>query len=253
MLSAKGAGRTLVPEVDPLTRSHDWKGGRVLIQAIGAMLPAALAVALSPFPLIGIVLILSGAHGRRNGLMFAVGWVIGLAIAATLVVVVFSGADDSDSTSSAIADWGRVLAGGALIVLGVRKWCKRPRKDEQAQPPRWMASLEDATTGRALLLGALLSGANPKNLVLTASAATSIVEAGAHDVALGVGVALFVLIASCTVLGAVGIHFAGGQRATEFLDGVRQFMVTNSTVITVIVLLLLGASVLGDGLSGLGR
>ncbi|MFD7782037.1 hypothetical protein ACFV4Q_02875 [Streptomyces nojiriensis] len=45
----------------------------------------------------------------------------------------------------------------------------------------------------------------------------------------------------------------GGQRATSFLDSVRQFMVANSTVITVIVLLLLGASVLGDGLSGLGR
>ncbi|MGW2825742.1 GAP family protein [Streptomyces sp. NPDC001443] len=236
-----------------MPRAHDWEGGQALSQAMGAMLTAALAVALSPFPLIGIVLILSGAHGRRSGLVFAAGWIIGLAIAATLVAVVFSGADDPDSTSSAIADWGRVLAGGALIVLGVRKWCKRPRAGEQAQPPRWMASLEDPTAGRALLLGALLSGANPKNLVLTASAATSIVEAGAHDIGLAVAVALFVLIASCTVLGAVGIHFAGGQRATAFLEGVRQFMVTNSTVITVIVLLLLGASVLGDGLSGLGR
>ncbi|MGW3099554.1 hypothetical protein ACWDCC_39605 [Streptomyces sp. NPDC001102] len=44
-----------------------------------------------------------------------------------------------------------------------------------------------------------------------------------------------------------------GQRSAMFLDSVGQFMVTNSTVITVFVLLLLGASVLGDGLSGLGR
>ncbi|WP_327413450.1 GAP family protein [Streptomyces sp. NBC_01233] len=225
----------------------------MLSQAMGAMLPAALAVALSPFPLIGIVLILSGSQGRRNGLLFAAGWITGLAIAATLVAVLFGGADDPDSTSSAIADWGRVLAGTALIVLGVRKWWKRPRAGEQAETPRWMASLDDATAGRALLLGALLSGANPKNLVLTASAAASIVEAGAHDVGLAAAVAVFVLIASCTVLGAVAIHLAGGQRAASFLDSVGQFMVTNSTVITVIVLLLLGASILGDGLSGLGR
>ncbi|MFF4846241.1 hypothetical protein [Streptomyces collinus] len=33
----------------------------------------------------------------------------------------------------------------------------------------------------------------------------------------------------------------------------RKFMVANSTVIIVIVLLLLGASILGDGLSGPGR
>lgn len=186
---------------------------------MGALLPAALAVALSPFPLIAIVLILSGAHGRRNGPLFAAGWITGLAI----------------------------------VVLGVRKWWKRPRAGERTEPPRWMASLDGATAGRALLLGVLLSGANPKNLVLTTSATASVVEAGAHDVGLVAAVAVYVLIASCTVLGAVGIHLAGGERAASFLEGVRRFMVANSTVITVIVLLLLGASVLGDGLSGLGR
>ncbi|MFF4456814.1 GAP family protein [Streptomyces goshikiensis] len=78
-----------------------------------------------------------------------------------------------DSTSSAIADWGRVLAGGALIGLGARTWGKRPRARERAEPPRWMASLDDATAGRALLLGALLSGVNPKNLILNASWSTT--------------------------------------------------------------------------------
>ncbi|MFE9845299.1 hypothetical protein [Streptomyces goshikiensis] len=41
-----------------------------------------------------------------------------------------------------------------------RKWWKRPRAGERAEPPRWTASLDDATAGRAMLLGALLSGAN---------------------------------------------------------------------------------------------
>ncbi|MDT0439467.1 MULTISPECIES: hypothetical protein [Streptomyces] len=50
-------------------------------------------------------------------------------------------------------------AGATLIVLGVRKRWTRPRGGEQARPPAWMASLDGATAGRALLLGALLSGA----------------------------------------------------------------------------------------------
>ncbi|MFD5409095.1 hypothetical protein [Streptomyces nojiriensis] len=41
-------------------------------------------------------------------------------------------------------------------------------------------------------------------------------------------------------------HLLGGQRAASFLDSVRQF------VITTVVLLLLGAGILGDGLTGLG-
>ncbi|MFJ1610879.1 hypothetical protein ACIOHS_47450 [Streptomyces sp. NPDC088253] len=55
------------------------------------------------------------------------------------------------------------------------------------------------------------------------------------------------------VLGSVVIHLAGGQRTASFLDSVSQFMVAKNTVITVMVLLLLNASVLGHGLSGLGR
>ncbi|MFF5934505.1 GAP family protein [Streptomyces sp. NPDC012508] len=150
----------------------------MLLQAIGALLPAALAVARSPFPLIAVVLILTGRHGRRNGTLFALGWVAGLAVVATVVVVLFGAADDPDSTSSSVADWGRVVAGAALIVVGVRKWRLRPRPGDVVEEPRWMARLDGVTPWRSLRLGALLAGANPKNVVLTASAATAVVEAG---------------------------------------------------------------------------
>jgi threonine/homoserine/homoserine lactone efflux protein len=225
----------------------------LIIQAIGAMLPAALAIALSPFPVIAIVLILASPHGRRNGPLFAVSWVAGLAVVATLIVVVFSGADDPDSTSATIADWLRVVAGAGLIVVGVRKWSARPRAGEEIVAPSWMASLDEASAGRALLLGALLSGANPKNFVLTAAAATSMVEVGAQGADLVVAVIAFVLVGSSAVIGAVVAHVAGGPRAASFLDAVREFMVAHSTVITVLVLLIIGATVLGDGLSGLDR
>ncbi|MGW7199739.1 GAP family protein [Streptomyces chryseus] len=87
---------------------------------------------------------------------------------------------------------------------------------------------------RAGLLGLLPFGANPKNFVLTASAATSVVEAGTHSVDLALAVLVFVLLGSCTVLSAVVVHLTGGRRAEVFLDSVRQFMVANSTVIMVI-------------------
>ena len=116
-----------------------------------------------------------------SGPLFAVGWLVGLSVVTAVVAIVFSGADDPDSTSSAIADWGRVLVGATLIVLGVRKWQARPRPGDAMAVPTWMASLDAATPGRAFVLGALLSGANPKNFVLAAAAAVSAVEAGVHE------------------------------------------------------------------------
>jgi threonine/homoserine/homoserine lactone efflux protein len=225
----------------------------LLLQAIGAALPAALAVALSPFPVIGIVLMLAGPHGRRNGPLFAVGWVVGLTVVAVLVVFVFGGADDPDSTSSAIVDWSRVVVGAALIVVGIQKWRGRPRRGEEVEEPEWMASLDDVTAGKALLLGAVLSGANPKNFMLAAAATTSIIEAGVHGSDLVFAVSMFVVIGSITVLGAVAARLIGGQWGISLLDSVRRFMVDNTIVITVIIMVILGANVLGNGLIGLGR
>lgn len=225
----------------------------MLLQAIGTVLPAALAIALSPFPVIGIVLVLAGPHGRLNGPLFTLGWLVGLSVVTAVVAIVFGGADDPDSTSSAIADWGRVLAGAALVGLGIRKWWHRPRPGDVVDAPTWMASLDTAGPGKALMLGALLAGANPKNFVLAAAAATSVVETGVHGTQLVVAVVVFVAVGSCTVVGAVVVRLLGGQRGESLLDSVREFMVANSTAITVFVLLILGAKVLGDGLVGLGR
>ena len=116
-----------------------------------------------------------------------------------------------------------------------------------------MPCCSGASEGDPYLLGALLSGVNPKNIVLTASSAASMVEAGAHDRQLVIAAAVFVLLGSLSVLGALGMQAVGGSEEGSLLDTVRRFMTAHSAVITVVILLVLGASVLGDGLSGLGR
>lgn len=224
----------------------------MLSQAIGSMLPAAFAVALSPFPIVGIVLILSSKQASRNGPLFAAGWAAGLAIVAAIVVLVFGGADDAESTTSTIMNVLRIVAGAAFIALGVRSWRARQRSGDDAKSPKWIESLNDATAGRAFAIGALISGVNPKTAILTAAAATSIVESGVHGAELIVALLAFVLLGSCTVVGAVLIHFLGGERAAVFLESVREFMVANNAIIMAIVLIILGASILGNGISGLG-
>lgn len=223
------------------------------LQAIGAALPAALAVALSPFPVIGIVLILAGPHGRRNGPLFALGWLLGLLVLSVLVTVVFGGADDPDNASAAFADWLRVALGAGLIIAGLQSWRKRPRAGDEAKTPGWMASLDRATSLRALGLGLLLSSANPKVVILAIAAGAAMVEAGVHGVDLAVAIGSFVLIGSSTVIGAVLASAFGGRRGAALLESVRQFMVANNAVISMVILLILGAKVLGDGLGGLGR
>ena len=56
--------------------------------AIGEMLPLAIGIAISPVPIIAIILMLITPKARGNGLAFLGGWMLGLAIVGTIVLVV---------------------------------------------------------------------------------------------------------------------------------------------------------------------
>jgi threonine/homoserine/homoserine lactone efflux protein len=223
----------------------------VLSQVIGQLLPIAAAVALSPIPVVAVILVLDSPRGRVNGPAFAAGWLVGLTAVSVVVVVVAVGASDPDSTAATGVEWGRATLGVLLLVMAARQWQKRPAPGEEATMPPWMASLADLRPQRAALLGLAVSAANPKNLMLTAAAAATIAQAGLSTADEAIAVASFVALGSVTVVGAVLVHQLGGRRAEAPLAAVRGFMADNNATIMMVVLLVLGLKVLGDALGGL--
>jgi len=97
------------------------------------------------------------------------------------------------------------------------------------------------TPRRAMLLGAALSGANPKNLALTFAVAATIAEAGLDDADMVVAVVLFIALGSAAVGGPVLFYLIDADRAARPLAAIRRYMSENNAVITTVVLLLLGA------------
>ncbi|MEU5324604.1 GAP family protein [Streptomyces sp. NPDC021056] len=63
------------------------EGGADVGEAIGGMPASAVGVAISPLPLIAMILMLAAPEGRGNGLAFTAGWVAGLAAVVTVVVL----------------------------------------------------------------------------------------------------------------------------------------------------------------------
>jgi hypothetical protein len=61
--------------------------------AIGQTLPMAVGVALSPIPIVAVVLMLVTERAQVNGPAFVLGWLIGLVIVGVIVLSVSSGAD----------------------------------------------------------------------------------------------------------------------------------------------------------------
>jgi threonine/homoserine/homoserine lactone efflux protein len=219
-----------------------------LSDVIGDLLPSALAVALSPIPIVAIVLVLGAPKARTAGPAFALGWVAGLLAVSVVVVLAVGAGSDSDSDDPAIS-WLKVAIGIAFLVLAAMQWKKRPKEGQEPEMPSWMATIDSATPSKAAVLGAALSGANPKNLALTLAAAASIAEAGLDTADEAIAIVVFVALGSTTVAGAVLFYLLDAERAARPLDAIRRFMSDNNAVIMMVILLLLGAKLLGDGLA----
>lgn len=217
-------------------------------EAIGGLLPSAVAVALSPVPIVAVVLVLGSRRARSAGAAFTVGWIFGLAALCTLVVLVLGRGVDHDVETG--VEWFKLAVGGIFLAMAAQQWLKRPRDGEPAAMPEWMNSVQEISAPRAALLGLGLSAANPKNLALTLTASASISEAGLDAADTALAILVFVAIGSVTVAGSLLFYLAGPERAAGPLAALERFMSDNSATIMMVVLLLLGAKLIGDSLGG---
>ena len=224
----------------------------MLWQAIGNVLPSAVGVALSPIPIIAVILMLATPKARSNGLAFAAGWIGGLVVVSVVVLVVAGDASDPDSGASDTVNWIKLVLGVVFLLMAIRQWRSRPRKGETPEMPKWMQTIDAFTPVKSAGFGVVLSALNPKNLALTLAAAASIAQADLSTGASTVAVAVFVVIGSLTVAGPVLFYLFAPRAAARPLDAIKAFMSEHNAVIMFVVLLVLGAKLLGDGLAGLG-
>ena len=148
-------------------------------RAIGDILPLAIGVAISPVPIIAIVLMLGTPRGRVTGPAFACGWLLGLSAVGAVMLILASG--NATSSSGGPATWVSVLKlvfGLLFVLLAVKQWQGRPKAGEEASMPKWMQMIDTFTPAKSLAAGVVLSGINPKNLALTIAAAAAIAQAG---------------------------------------------------------------------------
>ena len=222
-------------------------------EAIGQVLPMAVGVALSPIPIIAVVLMLVTPRAKVNGPLFIVGWLVGLAIVGVIVLGVVgpNSTDDNDDPATWVS-WLMVVLGLLLLLVALKVWRGRPKGDAPPEMPSWMGAIDSFTPVKSAGLGVLLSALNPKNLLLSVAAGAAIaavpgLSGGEQAVAYGV----FALIATVGVAAPVVIYFVMGDRAPALLGRLRTWMADNNAVIMAVLMLVIGVKILGDGIGGL--
>jgi hypothetical protein len=223
-----------------------------MTRAIGEILPLAIGIAISPLPIIAVILMLATPRARTNGPAFLAGWLLGLAVVATTVLIVTDAAGVAASSGrSHIVSVLVLLLGLLLLVLAWRQYRGRPGPGEEEEAPKWMKALDGFTATRSLAVGALFSGVKPKNLILTAAAAASIAQSGIAGSQQIVVLVVLVIIASVGMIVPVAVCFAMGDRSGPLLDGWKAWLSANNATVMIVLFLVFGVLLLGKGIGGL--
>lgn len=219
-------------------------------QALGGLLPIAVAVAFSSVPITVTILILLSPNRNRAALPFLLGWVTGV----MAVVILFTlGASvlpeprrrGSDPVIAAL----EILIGTGLIVLGVVNLRRRSGSD-QTGLPRWLSAVDSfgalATFGIAVLLDF-----RPKGLLLGIAAGLALHAASVEDSEAALLIAIYTLVATSTVVVPITASLIAPQRMEPRLIAARDWLARNGRILTSSMAFMIGVVILGVGITHL--
>ena len=190
-------------------------------KAIGSSLPLAVGIALSPIPVIAVVLMLTSGRARVNGPAFVVGWLAGLGVIGAIILSLASPSRAGKSGGGARwLSWAEIVLGVLLLPIAVWQFRGRPRGGDEPPLPKWTATVDKTTPVAAVGLAVVLSGANPKNLVLAAGGTTAIARAGSPD-------------------------------PSKLLLRLKDWMTRHNASITIVLCLVIAAKLFGDAIGAL--
>jgi hypothetical protein len=144
-----------------------------------------------------------------------------------------------------------LILGVLLLLLAIRQWQSRPKEGETAPTPKWMRILDRINPLVALGLGALMSGVNPKNLLLTARAAATIAAAQLAAGQQIIGIVVFALVAALGVGTPLVVYLSGGEGSARTLAGWRAWLGQHNAAIMAVLFLIFAFKFFGNSLSGL--
>lgn len=206
------------------------------------LLPLALGLALSPIPVIEMVLVLFSGRRGANSVAFVISLVLTTAVGLTLGAAGARAAGDTgegQSTASTI-----VLAVLAVLLLGVGVQNLRNRAD--GSEPAVLARIRGMGPGAVAVLALGATLLNPKNLPLLLAAGATLAGTAAP---LGWG-AGFVVVATAPYWASALYALLGGSTSQARLDALRVRLTRHNRLIMGVLCTVLGLALLARVLTG---
>jgi hypothetical protein len=219
------------------------------VQAFVVLLPIGLGVALSSIPITAMLVFLGSTRARSSGPAFLIGYGVGLAIVTILfavgVAALPSGRRGPQDTVIGVIE---IVLGVSLVVSGAVMIARRNR--ERREGSGRLKRLENLGPIPAAGVGLLLN-IRPKSLVLAVGAGIALGSSGFGPTGLAIAFLVYLAVGLSTVIVPVIIYFRSSGKAVEEIARGRRWISRNGRAVTVTVVLMLGAVLIGAGIATL--
>jgi Sap, sulfolipid-1-addressing protein len=217
----------------------------MLIQAAGL----ALLAALSPTALLVVAVYLGSARPRLTAGFYLIGavamsLVTGVIILAILRNAQLSHPDDHTPRYGVRLGLGVLLCLGAVVVARRKRPPPDPTKEQQGLISRMVASPAPLS---AFLVGVLIFAPGATFLAALQVIATSKASVELTALAVLVVVVINVLLVWLPIV----VHVVAPDRTTRYLTGFNGWLRANGRTIVIVVLLVVGGIMIGNGIYGL--
>jgi Sap, sulfolipid-1-addressing protein len=221
------------------------------VEAIGHVIPIAVAVAISSVPIMATILILLSPNRTRSAVPFLIGWVLGILVVVsvfTLIAQALPTARTQRQPDVAIAVL-ETLVGVAIVALSVIAF-RRARHHPEATVPDPLKTHRSLGPWQALGLAFVLN-LRPKGLLLAIAAGLTI-RADAGDATDAViAIAVYTAIGASSVAVPIVATLVAPKRTEPKLLSAREWLTRNGGTLTSLILFFIGVVVIGMGIARL--
>lgn len=214
------------------------------------MLPAAIAIALSPTGIIELILVLLSVRARRNALVFLASVTAGVFLLPLLGASILGATVESDvlaAQANTATAWVLVGVGVLLLPLAVISFHKRGDSTQ----PAVFDEIAGMGSVAVLLLSLTVVWLNPINALVLLSVGSHAAAIHVSIVALLPSLAAFTALATAPFVAVVVFLVFGGDRAGAALGRLRQRIVDHIRLIAAVVLGLLGVVLVVQGIASM--
>lgn len=222
-----------------------------LVQAIGQILPIALAVALSTLPILLTVLILLSPTRSKSALPYLIGWVLGilLVVVAFTFAAQFVPAARSPRRPDTVIAVIEIIVGIALILLAIIS-IRRKRGGSEPTIPAWLSPERGLGPWQSFGIAFVLNF-RPKALLLAIAAGLTIRADAPTSTEAWITIAIYTIIGSSTVVVPIIATLAAPSRMEPRLTSMRTWLIEKDQAMRGIIIIIIGVVIIGMGIARL--